>query len=234
MTFSEERPTRTSSAVVLGPGGLVGTAWLAGMVTGLRDEGVRLADADLIVGTSAGAIVGAALATGQDLAGFEAPARSAPRPGDEAAAPQFDPGRLAELFAVLSDPGVDPAEARRRVGRMALSAAAVTEEAVLAQMGALITARRWPERALLITAVDVETGEPVIWDAASGAPLLSAVASSCAAPGAYPPITIGGRRYMDGALAGGSNVHLAEGAERLVVLEPMPQPDGAGEVQEAL
>ena len=65
------------SAVVLGPGGPVGTAWLAGLAAGLRHEGVDLGAADLIVGTSAGAIVGAILASGGDpgrLAALPAPA----------------------------------------------------------------------------------------------------------------------------------------------------------------
>ena len=55
------------SALVLGPGGPVGTAWLAGLAAGLRREGVDLGAAGLIVGTSAGAIVGAILASGGDL-----------------------------------------------------------------------------------------------------------------------------------------------------------------------
>ena len=67
------------SALVLGPGGPAGTAWLAGLAEGLRREGVDLGAADLIVGTSAGAIVGAILASGGDLArlaALPAPGRS--------------------------------------------------------------------------------------------------------------------------------------------------------------
>jgi NTE family protein len=60
----------------------------------------------------------------------------------------------------------------------------------------------------------------VVWDSAGGAPLPAAVASSAAFPGAAPPITINGRRYMDGALRAGANIDLAEGAPVLVVLEP--------------
>lgn len=51
----------TSSAVVLGPGGTVGTAWLAGLAAGLRQADADLGAADLIVGTSADAIVGAVI-----------------------------------------------------------------------------------------------------------------------------------------------------------------------------
>ena len=72
------------SAVVLGPGGPVGTAWLAGLAAGLRREGVDLGAADLIVGTSAGAIVGAILASGGDLGRLAA----LPAPAD--------PGRRAD------------------------------------------------------------------------------------------------------------------------------------------
>ncbi|MEV6207907.1 patatin-like phospholipase family protein [Kitasatospora sp. NPDC051914] len=58
---------------------------------------------------------------------------------------------------------------------------------------------------LLITAVDAETGEQEVFDRASGAPLASAVAASTAFPGIYPPITVGGRRYMDGSLRSATN-----------------------------
>lgn len=165
-------PGSVGRAVVLGPGGVAGTAWMAGLVSGLRRGGVDLGEAGLIVGTSAGAIVGAALATGQDLDRFAALPRSA------------DPGSAT--------PG-----------------------------GRLITARQWPERRLLITAVDADTGEPQIWDRASGVPLLSAVASSCAMPGIYPPVTINGRRYIDGALRSGTNADLADGARVLVIVNPL-------------
>lgn len=182
MTFSD------GAAVVLGPGGLVGTAWLLGLAAGLRRGGVDLADADLIVGTSAGAIAGAVLATGGD----------------------------PERLSALPDPSPDP------------TAPTIPEDVHVARMAWLIGAHDWPDRRLLITAVDVETGRPVVWDRASGVPLASAVAASCAMPAAYPPVTIEGRRYMDGALGGGSNIHLADGADPVVVIEPgAPRPGPA-------
>ena len=97
----------TTRALVLGGGGVVGTAWMAGLVGGLRREGVDLAEADVIVGTSAGSIVGTMLATGQDL-DSDAPARPADQ-GDSA--PKADPGRLTEAFAILADAGLEPADA---------------------------------------------------------------------------------------------------------------------------
>jgi NTE family protein len=207
----------TTRALVLGGGGVVGTAWMTGLVSGMRREGVDLATADLIVGTSAGSIVGTMLATGQNL-DSGAPARPANQ-GDSA--PQADGGRLTEVFAILADRGLEPADARRRVGRIALAAETITEQAHIAGISTLITAHEWPDRELLITAVDVESGELKVWDRAGAAPLRTAVASSCALPGVSPPITVNGRRYMDGGIGSGTNADVATGADVLVLVEPL-------------
>ncbi|WP_051751282.1 patatin-like phospholipase family protein [Streptosporangium amethystogenes] len=217
-TTPDGSPGPVERAVVLGPGGMVGTAWMAGLAGGLRRDGVDLADADLVVGTSAGAIVGAVLTTGQDLDRLAALPPSADPDG---ATPKENPDRLAEVFAVLGDPSLEPAAARRRVGRLALAAETGTEHAHVTQISSLIAAREWPDRRLLIIAVDIETGEPQVWDRDGGAPLPAVVASSCAMPGIYPPITVNGRRYMDGALRSGSNADLASDARMLVVVEPL-------------
>ncbi len=203
-------------ALVLGPGSHVGTAWMAGLAHGLRRDGVDLGEADLLVGTSAGAIVGALLATGQD------PGRLATSHRRPAHRLRADPARMGEVFAVLGDRSLEPGEARRRVGRLALdSTDPQADEALIAGRAALIGADEWPERRLLITAVDATTGEPVVWDRDSGVPLVHAVAASSAFPGAAPPVAIDGRRYMDGALRSGPNADLAAGARTLVVVEPM-------------
>lgn len=207
----------TTRALVMGGGGVVGTAWMTGLVSGLRRAGVNLAQADMIVGTSAGSIVGTMLATGQDLdSGTPAP------PGDRGdSAPHADRGRLAEVFAILADASLEPADARRRVGQVALAAQTITEQAHIAGISTLITAREWPDRQLLITAVDVKTGELKVWDRAGDAPLGTAVASSCALPGVAPPVTVNGRRYMDGGIGSGTNADIATGADVLVLLEPL-------------
>jgi NTE family protein len=210
--------TAVSRAVVFGAGGYVGTAWMAGLAAGLRDRGVDLAAADLIVGTSAGAIIGAILATGQDPASLA----TLPDPAATGATtPAPDPERLAEVFALLSDPGLDPITARRRVGQLALASDATTERAHLARMELLITAREWPDRRLLITTVDTETAQRQVWDRTSGVPLVPAVVSSIAFPGTSPPITVDGRRYMDGGLWSATNADLTAGARALVVIEPL-------------
>ncbi|MGP4026708.1 patatin-like phospholipase family protein [Actinomadura sp. 3N407] len=223
-------------ALVLGPGGPVGTAWLTGLAAGLRLEGVDPAAADVIVGTSAGAIAGAMIATGRDLAAVaELPPSDGPR---EAA----DASVMARVFEIASASDLDPDEVRRRIGRLALEAEALPEERHRASMEFLVgrsavagesgesssqnETDEWPEGRLLITAVDVESGKPVVWDGTSGVPLTAAVAASSAAPGFAEPVTIGGRRYMDGAFGGGSNVGLAKGAGAVVLVEPLAHMSG--------
>jgi NTE family protein len=98
---------------------------------------------------------------------------------------------------------------------------ALPEEQHLTAMERLVGTRAWPDTPLLITAVDVDSGERVVWSRDSGVPLHAAVAASSAAPGHTVPITIGGHRYMDGALGGGSNTHLADGAGMLILIEPI-------------
>ncbi|MEU5991867.1 patatin-like phospholipase family protein [Spirillospora sp. NPDC047418] len=210
-------------ALVLGPGGPVGTAWLLGLAAGLREAGVDPAGADVVAGTSAGAIAGAAILAGRDLAELaELPPRGGPRP-------PADLSVMARAFEIGADPGLSPDEVRRRIGRLALEAAALPEERHRASMRFLVGTDAWPTGRLLITGVDVAAGEPVVWDAASGVPLSAAVAASSAAPGFAEPVTIGGRRYMDGAFGGRSAPELAEGAGTVVVVEPLAHmSDGAG------
>ncbi|MFG2819824.1 patatin-like phospholipase family protein [Kitasatospora sp. NPDC048365] len=214
MHAPERAPDR---ALVLGAGGLVGTAWTAGLARGLRDRGVDLAEADLFVGTSAGAIVAALLATGQDPARLATPARPA---GSAATPPRVDGRRLGEVFAELGNAAADPDGARRRVGRIALAADTGPEQAHVTRMHAMVGADTWPDRPLLVPATDAETGEQVVLDRTSGAPLASAVAAGTAFPGLYPPITVDGRRYLDGALHSTTNARLAAGARTLVVVDP--------------
>lgn len=213
-------------ALALGPGGPVGTAWLIGLAAGLREAGVEPAKADVVIGTSAGAIAGAAITTGRDLAAL---AELPPPSGPPAPA---DGSVMARVFEAGRDPGLDPDEVRRRIGRLALDAGGLPEERHRASMSFLVGTDAWPATRLLVTGVDAVSGEPVVWDASSGVPLSLAVAASSAAPGFAEPVTIGGRRYMDGAFAGRPDADLAKDAATLVVIEPLPHMrDGGGDVR---
>lgn len=203
---------------MLGAGGITGIAWQLGVISGLRAAGVDLTTADLVVGTSAGSITGALIAGGIDpvaAQGLEA------RLGD--ADPPFEPdwARGTEAYTLLNDDDRDPASIRAAVGRLALAATVVAEEPYIATLTRRLPLHEWPERPFLITAVDAATGDPVTWDRSSGVPLDRAVAASCAVPCIFPPVTVGGSRYMDGGVRSGTNADLAAEAARVVVLAPL-------------
>jgi NTE family protein len=79
-------------------------------------------------------------------------------------------------------------------------------------------------------AVDTATGEEFLMDRESGVPLVDAVAASCAVPGLRPPVTIAGRRYMDGGMRSGTNADLAKDSERVLILAPLGARNIAEEV----
>jgi NTE family protein len=79
MTPPIEHPQHPHRALVLGGGGVVGRAWQMGLAAGILDHGIDLSEADLIIGTSAGAVTGAQLALGVDPRGPSLrPTRSTP------------------------------------------------------------------------------------------------------------------------------------------------------------
>jgi NTE family protein len=212
------------SALVLGGGGITGIAWEIGLVAGLADLGVDLAGADLVVGTSAGSVVGVQLTSGAKLAAMYA-RQLEPATAEKAA--RLNRATLAQFgWAMLRSRGKD-VDFRRRIGALALAAekAGLTppEQERLDVIGSRLMSKDWPKRALVVTAVDAKTGEFRTFDRDSGVPLVSAVAASCAVPGVYPPVTIGGRRYIDGGMRSAANADLAQGYDRLVVLAPIPR-----------
>jgi NTE family protein len=212
------------TALVLGGGGITGIAWEIGLLAGLADAGVDLSGADLVVGTSAGSVVGARLATGEDLREMYA-RQLQPATGEKAF--RLNRATLAQFgWAMLRSRGRDE-EFRRRIGALALTAekAGITpsEQERLDVFESILDGREWPERNLTITAVDAETGEFTPFDRTSGASLVAAVAASCAVPGVYPPVTIDGRRYVDGGMRSAANADLADGYDRVVVLAPIPR-----------
>jgi len=205
-------------ALVLGGGGPVGIAWETGLAAGLAEHGIDLREADFTVGTSAGSAVGAQLALGRSPADMVAAIK-----GQAAAAPASAPGggpapaadltELMRLMAKAGSGGGSAEAARAELGQFALRAQTPPEETFIAGFGRTLSGAAWPTRRFACTAVDTSDGSFVTWDNDSGVPLAAAVASSCSVPGIFPPITINGRRYMDGGMRSATNIDLAAGYE---------------------
>jgi NTE family protein len=209
-----------SHALVLGGGGVAGIAWTTGLLAGLAETRQDVTGAGVIIGTSAGAAVAAQLGSGLPLAELLArqvePARQAAEIPAEVDLAQM----VAELGAELA--GVSSSEELlRRIGAYALVARTVPEAARRAVMESRLPVHDWPERALRLTAIDAETGELRVFDRDSGVSLVDAVAASCAVPGIWPPVTIGGRRYMDGGVRSSDNADLAAGCSRITLISPL-------------
>jgi len=210
-----------SRALVLGGGGVAGIAWEIGVLDALTRAGVDLTAADRIVGTSAGAAVGAQLCTGESLDSLCARQLV---PVEHSAELSIDSSLdgLLEQFAACFDGAPDEIELRRRLGRVALDAATVEESVRRAVIESRLSVHEWSTRDLLLTAVDAHSGEFRVFDRSSGVPLVDAVAASCAVPGIWPPVTIGPSRYIDGGMRSGTNADLVAGAEVVVMLAPFP------------
>lgn len=205
-----------SRALVLGGGGAVGRAWQTGLAASWIHAGIDLRAADAIIGTSAGASVGARIALGMDLS--TAPSAVIPGPAPTQAPPTLD--GMAELIAAVARASTSTTPEREwaKAGAMALAADTVSEARSLSREPfAGLIGKAWPAN-FFTTAVNASTGTFQQWSATSGAPLHLAVASSCALPGVWPPITIGAARYIDGGVKSMLNAGLAMGYGRVIVV----------------
>jgi NTE family protein len=208
--------------LVLAGGGLAGIAWEIGILRGIEDESTdtarALLESDVTVGTSAGSAVAAQLGSGLRLDElYDRQIKGASNELD----PAVDIDDITQLFIVaLSDPDTTTAQKLQRIGEVARSTATVSEAVRREVIAQRLPNHDWPDRELRITAIDIGTGELVAFDRSSGVELVDAVAASCAVPGAWPPVTIGERRYMDGGVGSTMNIKLATDCDAVVVLVP--------------
>jgi NTE family protein len=228
----------TKRALVLGGGGVAGIAWETGVLCGIADElpaaAAVLLESDVLVGTSAGSAVSGQIGSGTSL--DELFARQVAE-----SSPELDPGvgveGIAELFlAAMTEPNTSAAQKMQRIGAVALATRTVPAPVRRQVIAHRLPSHRWPDRYLRITAIDIDTGELVVFDRDSGVELVDAVAASCAVPGVWPPVVIGGRRYMDGGMRSPINLDVADDCDVAVVLVPSgqsaPSPFSAGAAAE--
>ncbi|MHC5796653.1 patatin-like phospholipase family protein [Lacisediminihabitans sp. FW035] len=215
-------PQHSRTALVLGGGGSTGNAWLIGVIAGLFESGLDVTTADLTVGTSAGSTAAAQLAGADPSELFAAILAAAPPQRPAGLGPtRAVSDHLQQLTAIIASSG-DAAEMRRKMGAAALEREAASDGSWQTQWRATVASRlpdaRWSERRVIITAVDAETGESVLFDRTSGVELVDAVAASCSSG---LPYRIGSTLYIDGGYrANAENADLAAGSERVLVLSP--------------
>ena len=225
-------------ALVLGGGGAAGNAWQIGVIAGLAEAGLDMAQtADLVIGTSAGSTAAAQVRSGIPSAELLASVLSPPpqpagqnreRPPSLPMATVFERMRAIGAAATSAD------DLQRAMGAFGLESDA-TLEAGAEQRRAMVAARlprhEWPEKPMVIVAVDAHTGELAAFDRESGVDLVDAVTASTAAPGLVPTVPINGGRYIDGGMRSLDNADLAAGYAHVVVLSPLsgqsgPRPEG--------
>jgi NTE family protein len=200
---------------------------LIGVIAGLFDAGLDVTEADLIIGTSAGSTAAAQItsATPTELLAAILAAAPQPRTGpagsDRGPVPIRPATNHMETTSAIIAAAEDAADMRRRMGAAALEMDAASDGSGETRWRATVAARlpsqHWPQRRMLITAVDARTGEPVVFDRHSGVDLVDAVAASCASGFAY---SIGDSRYIDGGYRRNENADLAVGYGRVLVLSP--------------
>lgn len=202
---------------MLGGGGITGIAWEIGVIAGLAARGIDLSTADVVVGTSAGSAVGAQVLGGTALEELYL-GQLADASGETGWRMGF--GAIVRFMIAAAWPG-DGRRGRARLGRAALAAPTMPESEFRQIFESMLRNGSWPERRLLITAVDAESGEPKVFERDTGVELVDAVAASCAVPLVLPPMTVAGRRYIDGGARSIANADLATGCDRVVVLAPI-------------
>lgn len=210
-----------STALVLGGGGVAGIAWELGFLKGLAECGVHIANANLVVGTSAGACVGAQITSSTTIDALY-DLQLDPVASAKERAVEFDMAQLMAIFQELQNAasGDQKTAVLARVGALALAAPTLSESERLGIIESRLPSLDWPNRALLLTAVDAHTGEFVVFNSKSGVSLIDAVAASCAVPGVWPPVTIGARRYIDGGVRSSISADLAAGSSKVLIIAP--------------
>ena len=207
------------SALVLGGGGVAEIAWITGVLAGLAEAGHDVTAVEQVIGTSAGATVAAQLGGGLGLDELFArqvePALQSREPVVELDMKKFAADIQPYMARVTS-----PDDLFRAFGRFALDAQTVPEAERRAVIEGRLPSAAWPATPTKLIALDCDSGTMAAFDATSGVSLVDAVAASCAVPGVWPPVTIGGRRYMDGGVRSTDNADLAAGAERITVISP--------------
>jgi NTE family protein len=233
-SFTPDSARRTSHpqvdkniALVLGGGGAAGNAWEIGVIAGLAEAGLDMTEAaDLVIGTSSGATAAAQVRSGIPAAELFASVLSPPvQPIGQSRErpPSLPMATVFERMRAIGAAATSAADLQRAMGAFGLESDSILEPGA-EQRRALVAARlprhEWPDRPMIVVAIDAHTGELAAFDRDSGVDLVDAVTASTALPGSTPTHNINGIRYINGGVRSAENADLASGYANVVVLSP--------------
>lgn len=213
---------------------------MIGVIAGLTDAGVDLTEtADLVIGTSSGATAAAHVRSGIAPADLFAsvlaePARPSghgprPPPSPSSLPPSLPMTAVFDRMRAIGAAAASAEDLRRAMGAFALETEAALDPAAAAQRRALVASRlphqEWPDRPMVIVAVNAHTGELAAFDRTSGVALADAVTASTALPGGAAH-RIDGVAYINGGVRSADNADLAAGHANIVVLTPFGERSG--------
>lgn len=213
-----------TAGVALGGGGPVGTAWYAGLLGGLARHGFHVAADDVVVGTSAGAVAGAWLASGRSSAEFADRVRhSAAERGSISLSDDIDLDVVAAVYTELgnADGPLPPTRVRELCG---LASNTDEDPSWFIDLWAQqLPDGPWPP-ALHVAVVEADSGELWLVGRNDNADLTVAVAASAAGPGLRPAVRIGDRRCVDAGVRSSTNADVLHrfGIDRALVISPVP------------
>lgn len=212
-------------AIVISGGGLAGLAWGSAYLHGLASRGIDLSAADLVVGTSAGSILGTEVLA-KDLKNFNRAFQLAAKTRlfEHIRSDDNPKPTAAHARALFDDADNGDPETLLAIGHAALAADAPSQYSLFAQVLIFVRRLHWPAKALRTTAYDAYTAERHVYAPGGPAKLLHALAASASVPGLMAPVQIGERRLMDGGMRSGSNSDLAIGAERTLLVGLVDDP----------
>ena len=215
-------PAAGTRAIVLGGGGVAGIAWELGVLSALEDAGVDLAAADLVVGTSAGSVVGTFVRSGSVRGAFEQ--QIAPLPTSYEEPGLIDGEAIQQQIGQVLAGATSEQDGRARLGHAAQQVTAgQSDDERAATFSETLPSTTWPDRPLAITTIDATDGTFHVLTAADGVPLPRAVAASCSVPFVWSPVHIEGRPYIDGGMRSATNADVAAGYERVLVIACGPE-----------
>jgi NTE family protein len=228
-------------ALVFGGGGAAGQAWEIGIIAGLAEAGLDMtAAADLVIGTSSGATTAAQVRSGRAPSELLASVLSPPVPSAQSPSAQSPSVRaagqnrerppslpMATVFDRMRAIGAaanSAAELQRAMGAFGLESDSALGPEAGQQRRAMVAARlprpEWPDRPMIVVALDAHTGELTAFDRDSGVDLADAVTASTALPGVAPTHIINGTHYMNGGVRSAENADLASGYANVLVISP--------------